>query len=151
MAGVKPTVKFLERMTRERALIEQVVPLVQRHMAILDMWRSKAGDAAIRRLAAKVVRIDRLVRVDKADRNGRPPIEPEESPQGLWIMERANELKVRDSAPVPIVMGRHLIDAGLKPGPGFGDILKAAYDAQLDGVFSELEGGMAHVNKMLEK
>ena len=138
-------------MTRERALIEQVVPLVQRHMAILDMWRSKAGDAAIRRLAAKVVRIDRLVRVDKADRNGRPPIEPEESPQGLWIMERANELKVRDSAPVPIVMGRHLIDAGLKPGPGFGDVLKAAYDAQLDGVFSDLEGGMAHVNKMLEK
>lgn len=151
VAGVKPTVKFLERMTRERALIEQVVPLVQRHMAILDMWRSKAGDAAIRRLAAKVVRIDRLVRVDKADRNGRPPIEPEESPQGLWIMERANELKVRDSAPVPIVMGRHLIDAGLKPGPGFGDVLKAAYDAQLDGVFSDLEGGMAHVNKMLEK
>lgn len=151
VAGVKPTVKFLERMTRERALIEQVVPLVQRHMAILDMWRSKAGDAAIRRLAAKVVRIDRLVRVDKADRNGRPPIEPEESPQGMWIMERANELKVRDSAPVPIVMGRHLIDAGLKPGPGFGDVLKAAYDAQLDGVFSDLEGGMAHVNKMLEK
>ena len=151
VAGVKPAVKFLERMTRERALIEQVVPLVQRHMAILDMWRSKAGDAAIRRLAAKVVRIDRLVRVDKADRNGRPPIEPEESPQGMWIMERANELKVRDSAPVPIVMGRHLIDAGLKPGPGFGDVLKAAYDAQLDGVFSDLEGGMAHVNKMLEK
>lgn len=151
VAGVKPTVKFLGRMTREKALVEQVVPLVQRHMAILDMWRSKAGDAAIRRLAAKVVRIDRLVRVDKADRNGRPPIEPEESPQGLWIMERANELKVRDSAPVPIVMGRHLIGAGLKPGPGFGGILKAAYDAQLDGVFSDIAGGMAYVNKMLEK
>ena len=92
--GAKPTRRFLERMTREKSLIDDVVVLVERHMAVLDLWRSNAGDSAIRRLARKVGRIDRLVRVDSADRNGRPPIEPGESPQGLWISEKARELSV---------------------------------------------------------
>jgi len=150
MLGVAPAKRFLERMTREKALVEQVLPLVERHMAILDLWRSQAGDSAIRRLARKVVRIDRLVRIDKADRNGRPPEIPEESPQGAWIMARAEELRVKDSAPVPIIMGRHLIEMGLKPSKRFGEIIEAAYEAQLDGNFSDLKGGLMFVNKMLE-
>ena len=32
----------------------------------------------------------------------------------------------------PKLMGRHLIAAGLKPGPEFGPKLKVAYEAQLD-------------------
>jgi hypothetical protein len=30
---------------------------------------------------------------------------------------------------------------GLKPGVRFGEILSACYEAQLDGVFTDLEGG----------
>jgi len=138
--GRKPTLRFLERMTRQRSLIEEVVPLVERHMAILDLWRNKCGDSAIRRLAGKVKRIDRLVRVDDADRNGRPPIKPEPSPQGIWIMERANELKIKDSVPKPIIMGRHLIELGMKPSPMFGEICSALYEAQLDGKFFDEKG-----------
>ena len=87
--GAGPARTFLERLTRERALIDAGIPLVERHMAILDMWRSNAGDAAIRRLANKVGRIDRLVRIDKADRQGRPPVEAGPSPQGEWIIAKA--------------------------------------------------------------
>ncbi|MFR6034770.1 MAG: hypothetical protein ACLUKN_17300 [Bacilli bacterium] len=61
---------------------------MERHMAILDLWRAP-GDSAIRRLARKVGRIDRLVRIDKADRNGRPREDPGRLPQGEWIMARA--------------------------------------------------------------
>ena len=148
--GAGPARSFLWRMTREKSLIEQVVPLVERHMAVLDLWRGNAGDSAIRRLANKVGRIDRLVRVDSADRNGRPPYEAEASPQGEWLSARARELSVRDSAPKPIVMGRHLIADGLAPGEKMGKILSAAYEAQLDGKFSDISGGMDFVHKMLE-
>lgn len=148
--GAAPTRSFLARMTREKSLIDDVIPLVERHMAILDLWRSNAGDSAIRRLARKVGRIDRLVRVDSADRNGRPPIEPEPSPQGLWILERARELSVKDSAPQPILMGRHLVARGFKPSPQFKEILSQAYEAQLDGEFLDEAGAEEWLNKMLE-
>jgi hypothetical protein len=43
-------------------------------------------------------------------------------------------------------MGRHLIeDLGLMPGPQLGKILKAAYAAQLDGAFIDLDGALAWV------
>lgn len=150
--GRVPTRSFMERITREKALIDGVIPLVERHMAILELWRANAGDSAIRRLARKVERIDRLVRVDNADRNGRPPIIADESPQGRWIMERAEALRVRDSAPKPLVLGRHLQTLGLPPSPKFAEILSAAYEAQLDGIFADVETGIEFVkNNLLEK
>ncbi len=144
MAGGKIAARFLKSITDEKSLIEEVVPLVERHMAILDLWRNQAGDSAIRRLANKVGRIDRLVRVDKADREGRPPIIAEESPQGQWILEKAQELKVKDSAPKPILMGRHLIELGYKPTPLFGKYLEDSYEAQLDGEFFDIDGAIKH-------
>ena len=104
------------------------------------MWRDKSSDGAIRRLAAKVVRIDRLIRVAAADDAGRPPLK--------WLAEQAERLRVADSAPKSIVQGRDLIALGMKPGVGFGRILKAAYEAQLDGKFSDLEGGLAYVRAL---
>jgi len=147
--GVAPTRSFLSRLTREKSLIEEVVPLVERHMAILDLWRSNAGDAAIRRLARKVIRIDRLVRVDSADRNGRPPVEAGPSPQGIWISEKAEALRVRDSAPNPILMGRHLRELGIPPSEKYRELLSAAYEAQLDGVFSDMDSAKIWLHKML--
>lgn len=149
--GAKPTERFLNRLTREKSLIADVVPLVERHMAILDLWRNQCGDSAIRRLAGKVGRIDRLVRIDSADRGGRPPLEPEISPQGAWILERARALQVQDSAPKPILMGRHLIEMGLKPCREFSDILAQVYEAQLDGGFDSLEGAREYAQNILAK
>lgn len=147
--GGKVARKFLEHLTREKSIVEEVVPLVERHMAVLDLWRSNAGDGAIRRLAGKVKRIDRLVRLDDADRNGRPPIKPEDSPQGLWIMQRAEALAIKDSAPKPILLGRHLIELGLAPSVKFKDILNAAYEAQLDGAFFDVEHAVKYAKDNL--
>ena len=44
-------------------------------------------------------------------------------------------------------MGRHLIERGMKPGAGFGRILCAAYEAQLEGEFYDIAGA----KKWLEK
>ena len=47
------------------------------------------------------------------------------------------------AAPRPIIQGRHLIALGRVPGPAFGPILDAAFEAQLDGAFGDEAGGLA--------
>ena len=112
------------------------------------MWKDKSSDGAIRRLAAKVVRIDRLLRVAAADDAGRPPFPSEPEPL-KWLEEQAKRLAVEDSAPKPIVRGRDLIAQGIKPGPEMGKILAALYDAQLDGAFSDLDSGLRYATLQL--
>ncbi len=159
--GVEPTLSFLRRLTNEERLLKEVPPLVRLHMRPFAMWRDKSSDGAIRRLAAKVVRIDRLIRVAAADamgigsdRVGMGSSESGDPDQTLgdpilehcrWLAEQAERLRVADSAPKPLVQGRDLIAFGMKPGPEFGKILKAAYEAQLDGKFTDHEGGIKYV------
>ena len=147
-AGVEPTLSFLRRLTNEERLLKEVPPLVRLHMRPFAMWKDRSSDGAIRRLAAKVVRIDRLIRVAAADDAGRPPFPSELEPLA-WLAEQAERLRVADSAPKPLVQGRDLIALGLKPGVAFGRILKKAYDAQLDGRFTDLKGGIDYVRKII--
>jgi len=142
--GVAPTVSFLKRLTNEERLLKEVPPLVRLHMRPFAMWKDKSSDGAIRRLAAKVVRIDRLIRVAAADDAGRPPFPSEPEPL-RWLAEQAERLRVADSAPKPLVQGRDLIALGMKPGVEFGKVLKAAYEAQLDGKFSTTQEGVVYV------
>ena len=146
-AGVAPTLSFLGRLTNEERLLREVPPLVRLHMRPFAMWRDKASDAAIRRLAAQVVRMDRLIRVAAADDAGRPPF-PRDPAALEWLAAQAEWLRVAESAPKPLVMGRDLVALGMKPGVEFGRILKAAYEAQLDGVFATHEEGVEFVIKM---
>ena len=146
--GVEPTLSFLNRLTNEERLLKEIPPLVRLHMRPFAMWKDKSSDGAIRRLAAKVVRIDRLLRVAAADDAGRPPFPSEPEPL-KWLEEQAKRLAVEDSAPKPIVRGRDLIAQGMKPGPEMGKILAALYDAQLDGAFSDLESGLKYANLQL--
>jgi tRNA nucleotidyltransferase (CCA-adding enzyme) len=144
--------RFLAQITNEKKLIEAVFPLVRWHGQPFELFRAKAGDAAVRRLAQKVIRIDRLIRVDIADRKGRPPLWPgEASPQGLWLAERAQALQLADSAPKRIVLGRHLIAMGHKPAGWFSQVLDEAFEAQLDGVFGDEAGGLAWLTERMAK
>ena len=147
--GEEPTRSFLSRLTNQVDLHEQVVPLVRRHLTPRTFYKDQAGDGAIRRLASKVKRIDRLVRVAAADIAGRPP-RKDEFPEGPWLLERAEELKVKDSEPKPIILGRHLIERGLQPGPHFSPILKKCFEAQLDGEFKDTLTGLNYLDALLE-
>ena len=80
---------------------------------------------------------------------GRPPLEVGRFYAGEWLIKRAEALTVIDSAPRPIVLGRHLIELGQKPGPHFGPLLEQCYEAQLDGEFSDLTGGMKILQQIL--
>lgn len=147
--GLPVAKTFLERLTRQKKIFEEVLPLVEQHMRPLALYRDGAGDSAIRRLAARVKRIDRLVRVAHADTNGRPPLKPEGFPEGDWLLKKTAELAVEDNAPKPILFGRHLIDLGIKPGPHFGKILDRAYEAQLEGAFKDELTGRDYLKKLV--
>jgi len=80
-----------------------------------------------------------------ADSMGRPP-RPAEVPENVkTLLARAHELEVRQKPPSPILQGRHLLPLGVPPGPRVGNILDKAYEAQLEGVFGDLEGAMRWV------
>lgn len=148
--GVPIAKAFLERLTRQKKIFDEVLPLVEQHMRPLALYRDGAGDSAIRRLAARVKRVDRLTRVAHADKSGRPPIEMDDFPEGEWLLNKAAELAVQDNAPSPILLGRHLIAIGVKPGQHFGKILDQCYEAQLDGVFSNVEDGLEYLRKLVK-
>lgn len=148
-AGVEPTISFLERLGIQTLhgfdVREQVVQLVRYHLKPGMYFKSKTpvGDGAFRRLARKV-EPDLLYRVAKADSLGRNPdwLPPEKrfgSEAQEWFIERVRELQVEKKAPEPILMGRHLIELGLQPGPGFKQIIDAVYEMQLDGGVTTLE------------
>ena len=149
-AGVEPTLRFLRRLTNEERILKEVPPLVQCHMRPFSLWKNSCSDAAIRRLAAKVTRIDRLLRVAAADDAGRPPFP--RNPEHLeWLAEQAQRLKIAAAAPRPILMGRHLVEMGMKPSAKFGAILKACFEAQLDGKFSDLPGATAFCRNFISR
>lgn len=149
--GVPVARRFLERLTRQKKIFEEVLPLVEQHMRPLALHRDGAGDSAVRRLAARVKRVDRLTRVAHADKNGRPPIQPDSFPEGEWLLKKTEELAIQDNAPKPILQGRHLIELDIKPGPHFGKILDRAYEAQLDGAFDNEDDGRDYLRKLVRE
>jgi tRNA nucleotidyltransferase (CCA-adding enzyme) len=131
---------FLTRINAPNELKERVVPLVTHHLAHLQA----STDRAVRRLANSLVpaTISELCLVMMADQSGRPP-KPRVVHDGVLALQaRAGELRLRDSAPKPLLQGRHLIARGLQPGTQFGTLLRQAFDAQLEGAFSDLAGAL---------
>ena len=112
----------------------------------------QAGEGAVRRLANKVGRIDRLVRVDSADRKGRNQAwRHEPSPQGVWLLAMAAKLNIQDSMPKRILLGRHLIASGYKPAGWFSEVLDEAFEAQMDGVFIDEATGLVWLQERMAR
>ena len=135
-AGGPLAEKFLERIDATVAVRERVTPLVTNHLAHLQI----ISDRFVRRLARRLEpeTIEGLLVVITADQFGRPP-KPRELSENLQALRsRAAALQVQTHPPKPILMGRHLIELGLAPGPQFGEILDAAYEAQLEGRLNSL-------------
>jgi tRNA nucleotidyltransferase (CCA-adding enzyme) len=90
--------------------------------------------------------------VMRADSNGRPPLPSSEIHARIdELVAKAHALAVADSAPRPLVLGRHLLQLGMKPGPEFTPILDAAFEAQLDGGFADEAGGIAWLRDFLKQ
>lgn len=148
-AGEVPTRALLARLGVPPRLVDDVALLVVEHLKPQQLYEARAGDSAIRRLARRVGRIDRLVRVARADARGRPPLDDGGALATTWLLEKARQLEVEAEAPRPLVLGRHLISSGLTPGPHFRELLDRCFEAQLEGEFTDVAGGVRFLGSLL--
>jgi tRNA nucleotidyltransferase (CCA-adding enzyme) len=160
-AGVEPTDSFLDRLNIHSIdgydVRAQVIALVKEHLkpGEFHKTRGEIGDGAFRRLARRC-EPDLLYRVAKADSLGRnaewvPRTKWYGSEAQEWFIERARELEVEQTAPAPILMGRHLLGLGLTPGPRVGQITRVVYEMQLDGRVRTLEDALVEAKTIIDQ
>jgi len=159
--GVQPTVNFLDRLNIHTLdgydVRAQVIALVRDHLKPGEFYkkRDEVSDGAFRRLARKC-ELDLLYRVAKADSLGRnadwvPREKWYDAEAQEWFIERARELDVTSQAPTPVLLGRHLLEMGMQPGPRIGEITRAVYEMQLDGRVKTLDEARVVVKELLER
>ncbi len=151
-AGVAPAEDFLRRIGAPHDHAPAITPLVANHMVQHGSGPAGLGPTALRRLARRLhpATVADLAAVMRADNNGRPPLHsPATSALIESLLARAAELALADGAPRPILLGRHLIAAGLLPGPEFKRLLDAAFEAQLDGAFADESTALLWLSKNL--
>jgi tRNA nucleotidyltransferase (CCA-adding enzyme) len=158
-AGVAPTERFLDRLNIHSLdgynVRAQVVALVREHLKPGEFFkkRDEVGDGAFRRLARRC-EPELLYRVARADSLGRnadwvPREKWYDAKAQEWFIAKARELQVSTNPPQPILLGRHLLELGLQPGPAMGEITKAVYEMQLDGRVRNLEDAKKEAAKLL--
>jgi tRNA nucleotidyltransferase (CCA-adding enzyme) len=140
--GVEPSTRILDRLNVNTLdgfdVRGQVLGLVTEHLRPSAFYKAKddVSDGAFRRLAQKVD-LELLVRFARADCHGRTGTFDCSAMD--WFIDRARSLGVEHKPPAPILLGRHLIELGVEPGPRMGEILRAVYELQLDGVVTNLD------------
>ncbi len=156
-AGIKPTEDFLDKLNVQTIdgydVRKQVIALVADHLAPGQFYKShesgqKVSDGAFRRLAQRC-EPDLLYRVARADCLGRTG---DFKPDAMeWFIAKVNDLKIPVKAPEPILMGRHVMEFGIKPGPRIGEITKAVFEMQLDGKVNTLEEAIEAGRQLIGK
>jgi len=158
-AGVPPAESFLTRVNVHTIdgynVRAQVIALVREHLKPGEFYkkRDEVGEGAFRRLARRC-EPDLLYRVAKADSLGRnAEWVPRERWYGSeaqeWFIERSRELEVEQRPPDPLLLGRHLLELGVEPGPRMGEITRAVYEMQLDGRVRSLDDAIEEAKKLI--
>jgi tRNA nucleotidyltransferase (CCA-adding enzyme) len=151
-AGIAPTRAFLDRLNVRTLhgydLREQVVQLVAHHLTPSHYFKNKekVGDGAFRRLARKL-EPDLLYRVSRADCLGRTGEFSTAAQE--WFIEKVRALSIESRPPAPILLGRHLLEMGQRPGPVIGRVTRAVYEMQLDGRVRDLEEARHEARRLL--
>jgi tRNA nucleotidyltransferase (CCA-adding enzyme) len=151
--GVAPSVRFLDRLNIHsidgKDVRGQILGLVAHHLkpGMLYKVRHELTDGAFRRLAQKAD-LELLARLAKSDCLGRTG--HFDCSAMDWFLERARELGVDRSPPKPLLLGRHLLELGMRPGPEMGKLLKAVYERQLDGEIASTQDAISLASELLK-
>ena len=131
-AGVPFSVDFLRLIGAPDKYVAPVCALVREHMAAND---GPASPRFVRRLAHRLAPadMDLWARLVAADSSGRPPL-PFKEP-GAPFMALAAALGTVQQPVAPLLNGNDVLALGIAAGPRVKELLRIAYDAQLDGVY----------------
>lgn len=123
----------------------QVLALVREHRKPKEFYGciETTTDGDFRRLAQRI-EMDLLYRLSTACARASAATTVAEE----WFIERARLLGVEHGPPPPLLMGRHLIEAGFEPGPQMGKLLRSVYELQLDGKITNQEEAIAAARRI---
>jgi poly(A) polymerase len=139
--GTRMAAAICRRMRFSNEDTEQILSLVANHMRFGDIGKMKESTLKrFFRLPHFEEHLE-LHRLDVTSSHNR--LELYEFAKARFQSAPAEEVKPR-----LLVTGADLIAAGYRPGPGFKAMLDAAEDAQLEGMISTTEEGMALVREM---
>jgi tRNA nucleotidyltransferase (CCA-adding enzyme) len=150
--GVAPAAAFLDRLN-----VTSIDGYDVRRQSLGSRAASEAGLVVqsarrSRRRRVPPARAQGRPRASGARRKGglrRPPSRPFDCSAMDWFLERARALGVEHRPPAPILLGRHLLELGMNPGPRVGEILKAVYEKQMDGSVTTLEQAIGEAKRLL--
>jgi tRNA nucleotidyltransferase (CCA-adding enzyme) len=151
-AGVEPAIRLLDRLNVRTIdgydVRWHVLGLVAQHLKPGMFYKAPVvTDGAFRRLAQKVD-MELLARLARADCLGRTG--DFDCTAMDWFIERARALGVEHQPPKPLLLGRHLLELGLTPGPRVGEVLRQVYEQQLDGAITTIEDAIDEARRILE-
>ena len=131
IAGLPLAETFLRRITGETRRIEYVLNMVEYHMKPNTVAGARSAPKVTTRMFDRSVDPEGLICIALADDRGRITQVPGTDHEAFLYerLEFFRELMAR-----PCVMGRDLIEAGLKPGVEFGEILQYAHKLRLAGI-----------------
>ncbi len=144
--------RFLERIGIKSAIVEQVVPLVEHHLAHASIGMDVTARAA-RRLAVRLApaSIAQLIRLIEADASGRPPMPPGLPESAARLRDMAAAQSVRERPQAPLILGRHVLPYfNGRSGEHIGEVTRAAYEAQADGAFSTQEEALGWLENYIK-
>jgi tRNA nucleotidyltransferase (CCA-adding enzyme) len=117
----------------------QTLALVAARAEPARLLREGATDGDLRRLALRVdCRLLTLVVRAGGD-----------AAAAEWFLERARGLGVERCGPDPILLGRHVLELGVEPGPEVGRVTRAVYELQLDGDVRDLDGAIEAARRLV--
>ena len=137
--------RMLKRITHNKELIDTVGKLVKYHMAPIQFIDNDAGTSAYKRLANKLAphaSLSLLADVALADKRGRnaeghQPLKKDFTDIALF-RKKAEDAQVLQAGEKPVLQGKDIADL-VKPGPKMGELLRRAYELQLDEGLTDKE------------
>lgn len=139
--------QFLKRLTSENKLITYVLNMTELHMKPNTVAGARSSEKVTTRMFDQAIDPEGLLCIALADDRGRITSKPSQDNEA-FLRQRLELFRHRMAQ--PYVMGRDLIEAGLKPGAEFTELLKFAHKLRLAGVNrdSALKQTLAQARKL---
>ncbi|MGB0065884.1 MAG: HD domain-containing protein, partial [Terracidiphilus sp.] len=136
--GVAMGAEICRRFRFSNEETRQILALIENHMRFMDTQRMKTS--TLKRFF-RLERFDEHLTLHRMDcMAGSGNLE-----NWNYVRDRFSSMPEETVRPKPLLTGRELIAAGYKPGAGFKEMLRAAEDAQLEGVIATTEQALQFV------